>query len=141
MRVTRVDHQLIEDLALFIRRLNDESNNNALVIVEGQRDARALVSIGFKGDPVMLCHNESLVDLATQMEKYKKAILLLDLDRKGRALTKKAALILQEKKNVIDLHFRRELARITKGRIRNVEGLSRFEEYLQNPIAQPDEID
>ncbi|MEM2955914.1 MAG: toprim domain-containing protein [Nitrososphaerales archaeon] len=122
----------LQELMLFTKRLNDECKNGALVVVEGQRDAKALESIGFNGDLFLLCHNESLVKLAIKAEKYKKIILLLDLDKKGRALTKRAAMILQEKSRKIDLFFRRELAKASKGKIKHVEELSRFGDYLQN---------
>ncbi|MGB9659667.1 MAG: toprim domain-containing protein [Nitrososphaerales archaeon] len=122
----------LQELMLFTRRLNDECKNGALVVVEGRRDAKALESIGFKGDLFLLCHNESLVKLATKAEKYKKIILLLDLDKKGRALTKRAAMILQEKSRKIDIFFRRELAKASKGKIKHIEELSRFGDYLQN---------
>jgi 5S rRNA maturation endonuclease (ribonuclease M5) len=122
----------LQELMLFTKRLNDECKNGALVVVEGRRDAKALESIGFKGDLFLLCHNESLVKLSTKAEKYKKIILLLDLDKKGRALTKRAAMILQEKSRKIDLFFRRELAKASKGKIKHIEELSRFGDYLQN---------
>ena len=73
-----------------------------------------------------------MTELASESEKYSKVILLLDLDRKGRALTKKAIIILQGKNNKIDLFFRRELAKATKGRLRQIEELIRFKEGLQN---------
>ena len=128
----KLEQDTLQALILFIRKLNDECKNGALVVVEGQRDAKALKSIGFKGDLFLLCHNESLVKLASEAERYKKIILLLDLDKKGRALTKKAATILQEKKSKIDLFFRRELAKASKGRVKHIEELTRFSDYLQN---------
>lgn len=128
------DQDIIQALMLFVRKLNDECKNGALVVVEGQRDARALRSIGFRGDLFLLCHNKGLVELASEAERYKKTILLPDLDKKGRALTKKAAIILQERSVKIDLFFRRELAKATKGKIRHIEELNRFGDYLQNLI-------
>jgi len=126
------DQDILQALILFIRNLNDECKNGALVVVEGQRDARALESIGFKGNLLLLCHHNSFVKLASEAEGYKKTILLLDLDRKGRELTKRAAIILQENDGKIDLFFRKELIKATKGKIRHVEGLSRFSDHLQN---------
>ncbi|NWG09135.1 MAG: toprim domain-containing protein [Nitrososphaerales archaeon] len=130
----RSNQDIIQALTLFIRKLNDECRNKALVVIEGQRDANALRSIGFEGDLFLLCHNGSLTKLASKAEKYKKIVLLLDLDRKGRVLTKRTATILQEKNSNIDLFFRRELAKVTKGRIRHIEELARFGDHLQNLV-------
>ncbi|MCP8304803.1 MAG: topoisomerase [archaeon] len=132
MRDSKLEEDTLQALTLFVRKLNDEGKNGALVVVEGQHDAEALESIGFKGKPFQLCHHRSLIELASEAEKYRKVILLLDLDRKGRALTKRAAIVLQGKNNKIDLFFRREIAKATKGRIRQIEELTRFREGLQN---------
>ncbi|MBI4258736.1 MAG: hypothetical protein HY619_07260 [Thaumarchaeota archaeon] len=57
-------------------------------------------------------------------------ILLFDLDQEGRSLTKKAALILEGKKYPIDLFFRRELAHVTRGSVKQVEELAKFKDYF-----------
>jgi len=130
------DYAVIDSLGLFIKRLNDEARNGALVVVEGRRDAEALRSVGFQGELFLLCHNEGFLNLVKEAEGHKKVILLPDLDSKGRWLTKRAALLLQEKKKIIDLFFRRELLSATKGRVRHIEELKRFKEYLQPPIQE-----
>jgi 5S rRNA maturation endonuclease (ribonuclease M5) len=126
-----LEREIAESLVLYVKRLNDESRNGALVVVEGRRDIEALRAIGFEGKVIMLCHNGSLRKLVQEAENHRKTILLLDLDRKGRSLTKKAAIILEGNKCVIDLYFRRELVSATRGRVNHVEELSRFKEYLQ----------
>ena len=136
MKEAESNQSIIQALSLFIRKLNDECRNKALVVIEGQRDANALRSIGFEGDLFLLCHNGSLTKLASNAEKYEKIVLLLDLDRKGRALTKRTATILQEKSSNIDLFFRRELAKVTEGRIRHIEELARFRDHLQNLVIR-----
>lgn len=125
-----MDHEIVESLELMIRKLNDEYNNGALLVVEGKRDTAALKRVGYIGKPFTLCHNESLSSLVTTAEKYRKVILFLDLDQKGRVLTKKAASILQGRKIPIDLFFRRRLRATTKGRVAHVEELDRYAEFL-----------
>ncbi len=131
MRNGALDREIAESLALYVKKLNDASVNGALVVVEGKRDVKALRAVGFAGRVVMLCHNSSLNRLLEEAEKYRKTILLLDLDREGRSLTKKAATLLEEKKNTIDLYFRRKLSSTTRGRVKQIEELSRYAEYLQ----------
>jgi 5S rRNA maturation endonuclease (ribonuclease M5) len=127
-----LDREISESLVLYVKKLNDESRNGALVVVEGLRDSRALRAIGFEGDVLMFCHNGGKHLLVDESAKYRRTILLFDLDREGRSLTKKAALLLEEeKKSVVDLFFRRELAAVTQGRVKRVEELSRYTDYLQ----------
>jgi len=130
----RKEDELIQKVALFIRNLNHEAEKGSLIVVEGKRDKAALRSLGFLGKMVMLCHNGSINSLAESASSYKKTILLLDLDNEGRVLTKKAAKMLQGK-TVIDLAYRKELGALTKGRIRHVEELIRFKDFIM-PIVQ-----
>lgn len=127
-----LERKIAESLILYVKKLNDESRNGALVVVEGVRDVKALRSIGFVGSVLMLCHNSNLKLLVEEAEKYRKTILLFDLDREGRSLTKKAVTLLEEKKNTVDLYFRRQLSSTTRGRVKHIEELKRFTEHLQS---------
>ncbi|MCX8191365.1 MAG: toprim domain-containing protein [Nitrososphaerales archaeon] len=127
----KFDDELICNLQSFVKKLNDECSNGALVVVEGQKDVMALTSLGFRGDVFTVCQNGRLVELTEVAEKYRKTILLLDFDAKGRALTKKIATLLSEKRRVVDLFFRRMLLSTTKGRVRKVEELINFREYFE----------
>ena len=130
MQTEVLNRKISEALVLYIKKLNNESKNGSLVVVEGKRDVRALRSIGFIGKILMLCHNNNFDRFISEAGKYHKIILLLDLDRKGRSLTKKAAILLEGKKHVIDLYFRRNLSSITCGRVKQIEELSKYAEYI-----------
>ena len=108
----------------FIALLN--SKKDSMVVVEGKRDSAALKKLGFSG---MICEFHSfkgLVKFSDSMDSYKRLILLLDLDRKGRYLTSKIISQLEHRIR-IDLSFKRKLAMITKGKIRHIEDLSMYE--------------
>ena len=130
MQTEILNRKISEALVLYIKKLNNESKNGSLVVVEGKRDVRALRSMGFIGKILMLCHNNNFDRFISEAGKYHKIILLLDLDRKGRSLTKKAAILLEGKKHVIDLYFRRNLSSITCGRVKQIEELSKYAEYI-----------
>ena len=55
---------------------------------------------------------------------YRKIILLLDSDRKGKIITKKILSQLNGKD--IDLNYNKKLQRITKGRIKKIEEIKTF---------------
>ncbi len=132
MRSEILNREISEALVLYVKKLNDESINGSLVVVEGKRDVSALRSLGFVGKILMLCHNNNFDRLVTEAEKYRKIILLLDLDREGRSLTKKSAILLEGKKHKIDIFFRRNLSSITYGRVKQIEELSKYAEYIVN---------
>ncbi len=122
--------EISESLIIYVKKLNDESKNGSLIIVEGKRDVKALRSLGVIGKIMMFCHNNNFDRLVYEAEKYRKIILLFDLDRKGSHLTKKTATLLESKKHIIDIFFRRNLSSITYGRIKQIEELSRFSQYI-----------
>ena len=125
--------KVILEVALFVRHLNSDAENDSLVVVEGKRDRRALQSLGFRGKIAMLCHSGGMTDLVENAGLYRKTILLLDLDKEGKALTGKTAKLLQGR-TAVDLTYRKELGAITKGRIRHVEELIRFKDFM--PMAE-----
>jgi len=121
------ESSLIESLSVFMRKLNDEEN--ALVVVEGLRDAKALRESGFDGELFMLCHKNNLLTLEETAAKFKKTILLLDNDSEGRKLADRTTKILQGRVR-IDTFYQRELLPASKGRIRHVEELAPYAERL-----------
>lgn len=121
------DSAIIQSLSSFVRKLNDEED--ALVVVEGLRDARALRSSGFSGELFMLCHNSNLTRLERKAAKYEKTILLLDNDDEGRRLADRAKRTLSGRVR-LDLFYQRELLPASKGKIRHVEELAPYAERL-----------
>jgi 5S rRNA maturation endonuclease (ribonuclease M5) len=127
--MVKVDDDVVQELAHYVRRLNDECAEGALVVVEGPRDLAALEALGFRGAAFLLSHRAGVQRLVEVMEGYRKAILLLDLDQEGRSLTARVARLLEGRRE-IDLFYRRELAAITRGRVRQVEELGRFRDLV-----------
>ena len=115
----------IRELKEFVDQINNESTKNSLILVEGKRDLEALSYLGCSGN-IQAYHNyKSIVDLADNFRvKYKKLILLLDLDDTGRIMTRKISHILNQR--YIDNYYRNKIIRITQGKIRTIEELRSF---------------
>jgi 5S rRNA maturation endonuclease (ribonuclease M5) len=114
----------IDDVKNFVSLLN--SKKDSIVVVEGKRDSAALKKLGFYGKIFEFHSFKGLVKFTDSMDSYKQMILLLDLDRKGRYLTRRIISQLEHRIK-IDLSFKRKLAMITKGKIRHIEDLSMYE--------------
>ena len=117
----------IVEIKKFIDLLNSEEDG--VVIVEGKRDSAALVKLGYSGKILEFHRFNGMVKFADSAAKYRKIILLLDGDRKGRYLTKKIIELL-EHRTKIDLLFKKKLVSITKGKIRFIEQLVCYESYF-----------
>jgi len=117
----------IAEIKKFIDLLNSEKDG--VVIVEGKRDSAALVKLGYSGKILEFHRFNGMIKFADSAAKYRKLILLLDGDRKGRYLTKKIIGLL-EHRTKIDLLFKKKLVTITKGKIRFIEQLVCYESYF-----------
>ena len=117
----------IVEIKKFINLLN--SQKDGVVVVEGKRDSAALVKLGYSGKMLEFHKFNGMIKFADSAAKYRKLILLLDGDRKGRYLTKKIIELL-ERRTKIDLLFKKKLVSITKGKIRFIEQLVCYESYF-----------
>jgi len=117
----------IVEIKKFINLLN--SQKDGVVVVEGKRDSAALVKLGYSGKILEFHKFNGMIKFADSAAKYRKLILLLDGDRKGRYLTKKISELL-EHRTKIDLLFKKKLVSITKGKIRFIEQLVCYESYF-----------
>jgi len=105
------------------------SQKDGVVVVEGKRDSAALVKLGYSGKILEFHKFNGMIKFADSAAKYRKLILLLDGDRKGKYLTKKIIELL-EHRTKIDLLFKKKLVSITKGKIRFIEQLVCYESYF-----------
>ena len=117
----------IAEIKKFINLLN--SQKDGVVVVEGKHDSAALVKLGYSGKILEFHKFNGMIKFADSAAKYRKLILLLDGDRKGRYLTKKIIELL-EHRTKIDLLFKKKLVSITKGKIRFIEQLVCYESYF-----------
>jgi 5S rRNA maturation endonuclease (ribonuclease M5) len=118
------DEQVIEKLRGFIGMLNEESEKGSVVVVEGRRDAEALSSIGFTGSPAVFHNFKGIADFVdSHCHINRKIILLLDMDRTGKYITRRLVSQLQSRRNNVNLFYKHTLARITNGKVRHVEDL------------------
>ena len=117
----------IAEIKKFVNLLN--SQKNSAVVVEGKRDSAALIKLGYSGKILEFHRFNGIIKFADSAAKYRKLILLLDGDRKGKYITKKIIGLL-ERRTKIDLLFKKKLVSITKGKIRFIEQLVCYESYF-----------
>lgn len=128
--MARIDQDEVQRLQRFVNMLNEESSNGAVIVVEGKRDVNALASIGFKGNVVTLNSFRGITSLVDSLERESKVILMLDMDRKGKYLTRKILTLLQYSGKNVDMFYKKMLAAITKGKVRHTEDLTIYNRYI-----------
>jgi len=75
----------IAEIKKFINLLN--SQKDGVVVVEGKRASAAHVKKGYSGKILEFHRFNGMIKFADSAAKYRKIILLLDGDRKGKYLT------------------------------------------------------
>lgn len=128
--MTRIDQDEVERLQKFVNMLNYESDNGAVVVVEGKRDVNALESIGFRGNVVTINNYKGINKLVDNLEREDKVILMLDMDSKGKYLTHRILTLLQYKGKNVDMFYKKMLLTITKGKVRHTEDLVIYYKYI-----------
>lgn len=115
----------LRELREFVNQINSESITDSLILVEGKRDLEALSYLGCSGN-IRVYHNyKNTISLVDNIRnKYKKLILLLDLDHSGETMTRRISMLLNHR--YIDNYYRYRIVEITQGKIRTVEELKSF---------------
>ena len=111
----------------FIDSLN--SAKESAVIVEGKRDSAALKKLGFTEKVLEFHRFGGLTKFADSVSGNKSLIILFDSDRKGKYLTRRVIEQLEHRTR-IDLSYKKKLIQITRGKIRTIEKLGRYEPVL-----------
>lgn len=117
-----------QDWPAWIAGLND---SGALIVAEGPKDEAALRCIGVTA-PIELLHGRALFQVVEAVSgRQRPAILLLDLDKKGKQLYGRLKKGLAAHGVQVDTAFREFLQR---QRISHIEGL---DTYLTNHGQRP----
>ena len=108
------------------------ANRTIPVIVEGEKDVRALREIGLEGTILTVYRGNSLVNLTEEVAaRYTEVIVLTDWDRTGGRIARRLALFFRSESVACDLEFRRRLIKVSGGEIRTVEALPAFRRNLR----------
>ena len=115
-----------EELNEFIEKLKE---SNKLIIVEGEKDRKALEQLGIK--KIITLNKEPLFKIVENISKeHKEVIILTDLDKKGKQLYGKLNSNMQRLGLRVDNRFRNFLLKKTK--LRQIEGIINYLEKIKN---------
>jgi 5S rRNA maturation endonuclease (ribonuclease M5) len=90
-----------------------------------------LAKVGFTGSPAVFHHFKGIADFLDSHEsERKKMILLLDMDRTGKYLTRKIVSQLQSRRHSVTLFYKNSLVKITNGKVRHVEDLATYAPHM-----------
>ncbi|MDY7082852.1 MAG: toprim domain-containing protein [Halobacteria archaeon] len=128
-----------ERLRQFDRVLDNiqrECRDDAVVIVEGRKDERALTRLGVEAEIVRVSGNgKSLTEtVETVSRNYETAVLLTDWDSQGDALQSKLKTLLESYGVVPRTVHRKRLRNLTSKDIHDVESLAVHRRNIRSEI-------
>lgn len=132
-------HERMEKVQLFIEKLAMDSTKGCLIVVEGQKDYRALRQLGINGEILTAkTSRKSFLDLTTEVEKqsYPQVILLLDFDRRGKELTKRLIQYLETMRIKTNTDYWKELQALVGRDVKDIEGIPTYLQTLNRKFAQ-----
>lgn len=117
--------EFVEFLVSFVDELNLLAADGAAVLVEGQRDSRALVGLGYTGTlltRISLSPNR----VEDSIRSVRSVIILTDMDEEGKRLASKYIDFFLSRRIKTSMNERRRLRRASHGIFLHIENLSRF---------------
>ena len=103
------------------------------VLIEGQKDERALKELGVNGNFIKVSGSGlklfEIAEIAAQSSS--RVVILTDFDRKGNQLAKRLSEDIQSLGSHPDLRLRRTIMGITRRFIKDIESLPRHMEQLE----------
>ena len=125
MSFTRLSN-LIEELKIF-------GEQGIPVLIEGQKDEKALKELGVNGNFIKVSGSGlklfEIAEIAAQSAP--RVIILTDFDRKGNELAKRLSEDIQSLGSHPDLRLRRIIMGITRRYIKDIQSLPRHMEQLE----------
>ncbi|PVX25783.1 MAG: hypothetical protein CW691_03495 [Candidatus Bathyarchaeum sp.] len=133
--MSRKDEKRLEKLVKILERLKQQAEKGTPIVVEGKNDVKALYKLGITGDMILAkASGKSFLDVVSEIEQRetREVILLLDFDRRGKELTKRLAKSLECTKISSNLVFWRMFFGLVAKDVKDIEGLAKFFESLNN---------
>jgi len=128
----------MEKVQLLIEKLATDSAKGCLIIVEGQKDYRALRQLGINGKILTAkTSRKSFLDLTSEIEKNPspQIILLLDFDRRGKELTKRLVQNLETVRIKMNINYWKELQALIGRDVKDIEGIPTYLQTLNRKLT------
>ena len=126
----------LRELIVELAELNCREYGHVPVIVEGKRDRKALLTLGFGGEIITYNQGKGVHDFCEGiLESYSEVVLLMDWDREGDALHKKLGRELKGHWEVFG-RFREVLRLMCQKEVKDVEGLPALLRRLETGMVE-----
>jgi 5S rRNA maturation endonuclease (ribonuclease M5) len=124
----------LENIQVLIDKLVEEAAKGRPIVVEGKKDAQALVDLGVNGKIVTVkTGGKSFLEATAEIEALGvgEVVLLLDFDRRGREGTVRLQHNLERLKIKVNTRFWRELRGLVGHEVQCIESIPAYLNTVQ----------
>jgi Small primase-like proteins (Toprim domain) len=123
-------------LSRIVEELSSCVEQGMPILIEGKKDEKALMELGINGNIIKVSGSGlKLFEIAEIAAKSSsKVIILTDFDKKGDILAKKLSEDIQSLGSHPDLNIRRNIIKITRRYIKDIESLPKHMKQLELEI-------
>lgn len=124
--------EVLEGISEWVERLNEDCRDD-VIVVEGEMDIQALVNVGVKLRIVHLNKGLSVLSFLENLKRgrrpfentgpFNRIVIMTDWDRTGGRLASRLEESCRDLDITCDMGHRREISRLTRKWIRDVESL------------------
>jgi len=130
------DLERLEKLEELILELQQMSDKGALIIVEGQRDRKALRALGIAGTIMLGTKKSILVFCEEVAREYNNVIILTDWDEKGDKLATLMEGYLRCTSAAVNMDIRKKILNLVRKRIKDIESLDTHISNLRHDLKR-----
>ena len=130
------DLERLEKLEELILELQQMSDKGALIIVEGQRDRKALRALGIAGTIMLGTKKSILVFCEEVAREYNNVIILTDWDEKGDKLAALMEGYLRSTSAAANMDIRKKILNLVRKRIKDIESLDTHISNLRHDLKR-----
>lgn len=129
------DKERLEKLEELVQELQQLSGDGAVIIVEGQRDRKALRELGITGN-IELGTKKSLIVFCEEIAReYNNVIVLTDWDEKGTKLAALMEAYLKAAGAAVNMDIREKIQNLVMKRIKDIESLDTHISNLRTELG------
>lgn len=123
-------------LSRIVEELSSCVEQGMPILIEGKKDEKALMELGINGNIIKVSGSGlKLFEIAEiAVKSSSKVIILTDFDKKGDILAKKLSEDIQSLGSHPDLNIRRNIIKITRRYIKDIESLPKHMKQLELEI-------
>jgi len=132
--------EALEEIEKVLDEIRDLSQSGVPIIVEGEKDAKALRKLNVKGDIHKISEDKrTALNFLEKLSTYKRVMILTDFDRAGNELARFCAKHLESLNTEAIVEPRDKLKALVRKFVKDIEGLPKFVRTVhasQRPVTR-----